>query len=286
MTTTLRDGTIVDESIDAVHFTTPENCPTVFGFVREIDEIGIHHWGPLGQNFDTVVGYLASDNPRQSSAHAIVMARRVTTIVAPENAAWAAGNAEGNARAYHIELRPEATDDDYATAAAFIAFVREVQNKDLPLVPHNHWIQTECPGVWDLARLDAMARNGVSPATAPAPTPAPAPAPAPAPRPGFNPSVDIHWRVEPGDTLGKIQAYYNGPSVTQIAAYNGITNPDVITPGTDIFIPGPLVWIIEAPDTVRTIAAYYGLDADYLAHKNGLPNADSEIYIGNTFNIL
>lgn len=280
--TTLDNGVVVDESINAVHVTRAANVPGTFNDgPRRIESITGHHWGALGQNFDTVTGYLASDNDRSSSAHYIAEDGRVTCIVTPDDAAWHAGTAEGNTTSIGIEMRPEATDGDYHTVAALIRFIRSIYG-DVPLLPHNHWIQTDCPGVWDLARLDSLARGTATPAPAPAPTPAPAPAP----RPGFNPAVDIHWHVEPGDTLGKIQAYYNGPSVTQIAAYNGISNPDVISAGTDVFIPGPLVWVIEGPDTIRSIAAYYGLDADYLAHKNGLPGADSEIYIGNTLTVL
>lgn len=130
-----------------------------------------------------------------------------------------------------------------------------------------------------IAELQGGAPAPVAPAQAPA---APAPAPAPAP-PRFSDS-EIHWVVESGDTLGKIQAYYNGPSVAQIAAHNGI-HPDHITPGQKIFIPGRLVWIIEAPDSIRSVAAYYGLDAGYLARLNGLPGPDSEIYIGNTLTV-
>lgn len=157
--TTLRDGTVVDESINAVHYTRPEDCPGVFsGYSRNITSITIHHWGPLGQDFDQVVGYLASDNPRMSSAHAVVMAGRAASIVSSINAAWHAGNARGNATSYGIECRPEATDADYTTVAAYVAYIRSIVG-DVPLVPHNSWISTECPGVWDLARLDTLARN-------------------------------------------------------------------------------------------------------------------------------
>lgn len=95
---------------------------------------------------------------------------------------------------------------------------------------------------------------------------------------------EIHWVVERGDTLGKIQAYYNGPSVAQIATYNNI-DPNRIYPGQKIWIPGPLVWIIEAPDTIRSIAAYYGLDPAFLARQNGLAGPDATIYIGNRLTI-
>ena len=165
--TTLRDGTIVDESITAANYTPAEFVRGTFGHSRVIQSITIHHWGNPGQRFDDVVRYLASANARQSSAHAVIMGGRATSIVSPDDAAWHAGNPKGSATSIGLELRPEADDADYITAAAYIAFLRTIYG-ELPLIPHNHWTNTACPGQWDLARLDRMARTG--PAT-PAKTP-------------------------------------------------------------------------------------------------------------------
>lgn len=140
------------------------------------------------------------------------------------------------------------------------------------------------PGGMDGLRdaINAVLRGAPAPA---APGPAPvAPQGTPARQPRSYGDDQIHWVVEPGDTLSKIQAHYNGPSVAQIAAHNNI-DPDHITPGQKIWIPGPLVWIIEAPDTIRSIAKYYGLDPAYLAGLNGLPGPDATIYIGNRLTI-
>ena len=167
--TTLRDGTIVDESITAANYTPAEHVRSVFGHSRVIQSITIHHWGNPGQRFNDVVHYLASANARQSSAHAVIQGGRATSIVNPDDAAWHAGNPKGSATSIGLELRPEADDVDYITAAAYIAFLRTIYG-ELPLIPHNHWTNTACPGQWDLARLDRMARTG--PAT-PAKTTAP-----------------------------------------------------------------------------------------------------------------
>ncbi|WP_342662508.1 LysM peptidoglycan-binding domain-containing protein [Acaricomes phytoseiuli] len=94
----------------------------------------------------------------------------------------------------------------------------------------------------------------------------------------------IQWRVDPGDTLAKIQAYYNGPSVQQIAAANGISNPDQIQVGQMLTIPGPLVWIVDHGDTLGKIAAYYAVSVDYLARLNGLSNPDA-IQVGQVLKI-
>jgi LysM repeat protein len=129
---------------------------------------------------------------------------------------------------------------------------------------------------YDLLLAKVKTYMGIKPAPAPAPKP---PAPV-VKKPKVYPDSDIHWVVQKGDTLGKIQKYYNGPSVAQIAAYNNI-DPNQIKPGQKIWIPGPLVWVIEAPDTIRSVAHYYGLDPAYLARLNGLPGPDATIYIGN-----
>lgn len=158
--TTLRDGTVVDESITAVNFTPAHKCLAAFGYPRRIESITIHHWGLDGQDFDRVVGYLASANARSSSAHATIQAGRAASIVSPDDASWHAGNAYGGATSIGLELRPEATDGDYITAAAYIFMLREIYG-DLPLIPHHHWTQTACPGRWDLTKLDLMSRAGI-----------------------------------------------------------------------------------------------------------------------------
>lgn len=285
--TVLRDGTVVDESINAHNFTRGVDVPAVFKCgKRRVEAITIHHWGLPGQVFDAVVKYLASANVRSSSAHAIIMAGRATSIVNPDDAAWHTGSALGNTTTIGLELRPEATEGDYRTAAAYIAMLREVYG-DIPLVPHNKWHNTACPGNWDLVKLDKLARQGtvapqgeVKPPVKPAPAPAPKPPVKPAP-------VDtrIHWVVERGDTLGEIQKYYNGPTVNQIAQHNGIKNINILNVGQKVYIPGPLVWKIEGPDTIRSIAKYYGLAPEFLAARNKLAGPDATIYIGNVLKI-
>lgn len=271
----LNDGTRINEDLSDSDYTLASMVGAVFGTSRRYESITIHHWGSFGQTHDGVVAFFMKPNS-PTSCHFVASAGRVHCLVSPEDASWAAGNAYGNATSIHIEARPEATDGDYATIAALVRFLRETYG-DLPLVPHNAWTATLCPGKWDLGRVDREARAGSPAVVAPAATPKPAPA-----APAAAPSEDIHWVVEAGDTLGGIAAYYGIPKdVARIAAHNGIRDVNRITPGQKIFIPGPLAWNIEAPDTLVSVAAYYGLDADYLARKNGLPNRWAEIYIGN-----
>ena len=137
-----------------------------------IKSITIHHWGSRGQKFDNVVHWLCQKRAG-TSAHYVVEAGKVACIVDPDRRAWHAGNSRGNHESIGIECRPEATEGDYATVAALIADLRAVYG-NIPLKRHKDWTATACPGVWDIQRLDRLAR-GVKPgASAPAPKPKPA----------------------------------------------------------------------------------------------------------------
>lgn len=270
------------------NYTPAASVPAVFGQGRVVKSITIHWWGDPAQNpqFMGVVSYLCRENGN-TSAHVVAEAGRVAWIVDGTEAAWHAGNAAGNATSIGIECNPRASDGDYQTIGELVRDIRKIYG-DIPIRPHNSWQSTQCPGNYNLTRIDAIAR-GASSTPAPKPTPAPAPKPAPAPvNSGRNPATEMNWIVESGDTLGKIAEYYYGDAsyAAQLAAYNGISNPNSIAVGQRIFINGPIVWNIEAPDSIVSIAAYYGLDADGLAQRNGLPNRWAEIYIGNQLRIL
>lgn len=155
----LRDGTIVNESITAVHVTYAADVAAVFKCGERIVKfITIHHWGVYGQIHEEVVAYLAKDNDRDSSAHAVLSAGKATSLVSPDDAAWQCGNALGNTQSIGLECHPEASDGDYITVAAYIVMLRGIYG-DIPLVPHSYWKATACPGNWDLARLDKLARS-------------------------------------------------------------------------------------------------------------------------------
>ena len=125
-----------------------------------IKSITIHHWGSRGQKFDNVVHWLCQKRAG-TSAHYVVEAGKVACIVDPDRRAWHAGNSRGNHESIGIECRPEATDGDYATVAALIADLRAVYG-NIPLKRHKDWTSTACPGVWDIQKLDRLAR-GVKP---------------------------------------------------------------------------------------------------------------------------
>lgn len=147
--------------------------------------------------------------------------------------------------------------------------------------------RTDPGGNYPYAELMALVKqySGIKPA----PTPPPKPTPAPTrPKLKTYPMSQCSWLVEKGDSLSKIAQFFYGKSdagtVARIAAHMGIKVTDPIFPGDRIWVPGPIGWIVEAPDEIRTIAAHYGFDPGYLAQLNGLGwNPDATIYVGNIF---
>lgn len=288
----------MDESHSSPNFTSAENCMAAFGYPRTIIGTTIHHWDAKGSgaSWDGTMATLMNDyrNPgaRGVSAHYMVETGRAACLVSVANAAWHAGNPQGNAQTVGIELNPDESEGTYQTAAEVIAQIWLDWGIPHDLFPHNHWTSTGCPGDYNLLKLARMAEdelaklNGTTPAAQPAAPQSSTPV-VPIPSSGRKTYSNdaIHWDVQSGDTLTSIADYYGIPERVQaIADYNGI-DANHIAPGDQIWIPGQLVWTIEAPDTIRTIATYYGLDAGYLASMNGLSGPDAEIYIGNTLTI-
>jgi hypothetical protein len=150
--TTLRDGTVIDESLTAKGFTAAANVPN-----RTYEAIFIHHWGALGQTHDGVNNFFVN-GPGQTSPHYVASDGRVNCLVSDPDVAWHSGVWDWNIKSLGIECRPEATDGDYITVAALIYFLRQIHG-DLPLKPHRSVYSTDCPGIWDLDRLDSLAQN-------------------------------------------------------------------------------------------------------------------------------
>jgi hypothetical protein len=148
---TLDTGTVIEEQWNAVFYTDGHAAG------RTVAGITIHHWGDTN-NFDVVTATFCNGG-KQTSAHYAVEDGRAACYVSPDDVAWACGNWEGNLTTISIECRPRASDGDYAEVASLIRYLRGLYG-DLPLYPHAYWTSTACPGVWDLGRLDALARGG------------------------------------------------------------------------------------------------------------------------------
>ena len=99
--------------------------------------------------------------------------------------------------------------------------------------------------------------------------------------------------VQPGDTLSAIAQNF-GTTYQQLAALNGIENPNFIYPGQQIVINGSAVstpnntdeeyYTIQPGDTLSGIASTYGTTWQWLAEVNGISNPNV-IYAGTTIRI-
>lgn len=196
-------------SKDSPNYTPEARVNSVYGQPRKVKGITIHHWGVTGQKFANIVNFLCRKGGN-TSAHYVVEAGKVACIVDPDDAAWHAGNRVGNATTIGIECRPEATEADYKTVAALVRDLRKTYG-NVPLFPHRHWKATACPGKWDLAKIDRLAR-----ADKPAP-----------------PAKPKTYTVKAGDTLSGI-AKAHGTTVAELAKKNGIKNVDRINAGQKI----------------------------------------------------
>ena len=184
----------------AYEYITKYTSPNQNARNRKIAGITCHWWGtPTGQNPEGIVSWLC-DKRAGTSAHYVVSEDTVWCIVDPDRRAWHAGNSKANHTQIGIELDPNmsrrtATEK---TAAALIADLRAVYG-NLPLSPHKRWTSTECPGNWDLGRLDRLAR-GVKPGVSGGGATVPAPKPKPAVQ-GGKLVVDGRWGVATSKAL-------------------------------------------------------------------------------------
>lgn len=127
--------------------------------------IAIHWWGDPAQRptFEGTIQYLVYGGARNTaSVHYVAEAGRVACLLDPDTQlSWGQGDGaygEGNNYYLSIECNPRASDGDYLTVAELVRDLR-AHYGDLPLRPHNFFTATQCPGVWDLARLDRLARE-------------------------------------------------------------------------------------------------------------------------------
>ena len=145
----------------AYKYVTKYTSPNQNARNSKITGITIHWWGnPTGQSPEGIVSWLC-DKRAGTSAHYVVSEGTVWCIVDPDRRAWHAGNSAANHSQIGIELDPNASRRAATekTAAALIADLRAVYG-NLPLSPHKRWTSTQCPGNWDLGRLDKLARVG------------------------------------------------------------------------------------------------------------------------------
>jgi len=84
----------------------------------------------------------------------------------------------------------------------------------------------------------------------------------------------VDYTVKPGDTLGAI-ARDNGVSVSDLAAANHISNPNLIRVGQTLVIPSKdRTHVVSSGESLYTIAKKYGTTVSALIKANELKNPD------------
>jgi LysM repeat protein len=86
--------------------------------------------------------------------------------------------------------------------------------------------------------------------------------------------TSLDYTVRSGDTLGEI-ARDHGVSVSDIAAANSLSNPDLILPGQVLVIPGKttdIMHVVARGDTLGRIAGKYGSSVSSIVSANNIRN--------------
>jgi len=98
------------------------------------------------------------------------------------------------------------------------------------------------------------------------------------------------YKVQPGDTLGSI-ARANGTTVDELTALNGLADPNLLSVGQELRLPGNAAapvsvqaaaaatgatkaYTVEDGDTLGSIAGRFGTDIDALVRLNALADPD------------
>ena len=103
-------------------------------------------------------------------------------------------------------------------------------------------------------------------------------------------NVTVHV-VQRGETLYRIAQHYN-LTVEVIASFNNIADPTNIQVGQRLLIPlsgssqpeVPLTHVIQAGETLKSIAMLYGLTVEDLASRNNITDVN-RIFVGQVLNI-
>jgi murein DD-endopeptidase MepM/ murein hydrolase activator NlpD len=96
--------------------------------------------------------------------------------------------------------------------------------------------------------------------------------------------------VQDGETVTSIAALYE-VTVADLLLVNGLDETDLIFPGQSLFIPGgdgiaiPTSYVVQAGDTVATIAELFGTSPEAIASANRLVS-DHSLYAGQSLAVV
>ena len=249
-------------SSSSPNYTPGSRAQATWGRPRTIEAISIHWWGDPNTNpsFEGVVSWLC--NPKSgASAHLVATGtgRKVACLVNFGDASWATNSA--NPYTISIELDPRCRNEDYDVAAEVIAQLRQVYG-NIPLVPHRQFIVTQCPGNYDLGRLDREAAQKVA-------------------KPEWDWGHVENKQVEPPKPVNKPvpAAYSLAEPITVIANLDRVelwdldTNPSYASKKT--FTKGSEIEVVAAIDFNGT--QYYQTEYSFNRNKHGINRADVRI---------
>ena len=147
---------------DALRFTPNALVQSVFGFPRVITNLTIHWWGrpEWKQKFEDVIRFFCELNSTQTSAHEVISDGVVACLVDHTNAAWANGNAKGNAQSITLECNPRMSAGDFETVCERVADIWIMHGQILPVTEHRDWFATECCGTYRKGEVAARVVDG------------------------------------------------------------------------------------------------------------------------------
>lgn len=274
-------------------YTSPnQSAREGYGYPSKPSGTGLHWWGlpEWNQKLWDVVNYLCDGNrPNPTSAHYVVSDDTVVCIVAPNRAAWHAGTAFGNGACIGIEVDPNLPGKTMETLISLCADI-ERHYGGLFYYGHRDFLPTQCPGVlydkmgYIIDKINANLKATKKPSGKSATLKPSIPPKAILKQPNLRPTAGLFWKVERGDTLGKIAKHY-GIGTRALVKHNKLASANKITVGQYIRIPGPLVWTVDPGDTLGGIANYYGLDWKVIAASNGIRDPKS-LRVGQVLRII
>ncbi|MEU7525447.1 GH25 family lysozyme [Saccharothrix sp. NPDC042600] len=257
------------------HYAHPGDIAGQVGyFAASLQARGLLDHGSMWPMLDMEAGGFGDPNPFIAEFISRFRAATGTPLLVYANQNW-----------FTTRLRP----DEWADEAVLLWVAQYNGNPARPdyahprLVLHQHSEKGNVngfPGLVDRnATMDGWDRSAFAIGSVPAPAPGPQP-PAPAPAPSGWVDYTIVW----GDTLSALAVRF-GTTVAELAAVNGIPNPDRIQAGQVIRVPvgvggGGERYQIQPGDTLSALAVRWGTTVAAIAARNGISNPD-RIYAGD-----